>query len=95
MVKWSDNAKADLRRIFDFIASDSQFYAKNVIQDITRKTRILKTFPEAGRIVPERNEESIRELLVHSYRIIYERQESGALILAVIHQRRELPEQSA
>jgi len=34
MVIWSEPAKADLRSIHDFIAHDSQHYAKKVTQDI-------------------------------------------------------------
>jgi len=38
MVIWSEPAKADLRSIHDFIAHDSSFYAKKVVQDIREKT---------------------------------------------------------
>jgi glycosyltransferase involved in cell wall biosynthesis len=34
MVIWSDPAKADVRAIHDFIAHDSKFYARTVLQDI-------------------------------------------------------------
>ena len=34
MVIWADPAKADLRAIHDFIALDSKYYAKKVVQDI-------------------------------------------------------------
>jgi len=34
MVIWADPAKSDLRSIHDFIASDSKYYAKKVVQDI-------------------------------------------------------------
>jgi toxin ParE1/3/4 len=35
MVIWANPAKSDLRAIHDFIASDSKYYAKKVVQDIT------------------------------------------------------------
>jgi len=35
------------------------------------RTEILKTHPKYGRIVPEINDEAIRELIQGNYRIIY------------------------
>jgi toxin ParE1/3/4 len=40
MVIWADPAKSDLRAIHDFIASDSKYYAKKVVQDIMDRTNI-------------------------------------------------------
>ena len=34
MVRWSAPAKKDLRQIYDYIARDSKYYAKNVVQNI-------------------------------------------------------------
>ena len=45
MVIWSQPASADLRSIHDFIARDSRFYAKKVVQDIREKTDILEQLP--------------------------------------------------
>jgi toxin ParE1/3/4 len=54
------------------------------------QTRILARFPRAGRKVPEFDDESVRELVVYSYRIIYQLQQDEALIVAVIHGKRIL-----
>lgn len=61
---------ADLRSIHDFIARDSRYYAKKVVHDIREKVEELNGFPKMGRIVPELNEETARELLLYSCRII-------------------------
>jgi plasmid stabilization system protein ParE len=90
MVIWSQPAKADLRAIHDFIAHDSRFYAKKVVQDIREKTDILEQLPKAGKKVPELNEDHIRELSLYSYRIIYAIMEQGIFVLAVVHKRRDL-----
>ena len=89
MVIWSNPAKADLRSIHDFIAHDSQHYAKKVTQDIRGKTDFLGKLPRAGKMVPELNDENIRELSLYSYRIIYEIKDQGIYILAVVHKRRD------
>ena len=89
MVKWSVPARNDLKQIHDYIAKDSKFYAQNVIQEIVAKTETLTELPEIGRIVPEISDQNIRELIVYSYRLIYEMSGAGVEILAIIHGRRD------
>ena len=89
MVKWSFPARNDLKQIHDYIAKDSKYYARNVIQEIVAKTDTLTDLPEIGRTVPEIGDQNIRELIVYSYRLIYEISEAGVEILAIIHGRRD------
>ena len=89
MVKWSGPARMDLKQIHDYIANDSRYYAKKVVQTIVDRTEELTVFPEIGRIVPEIDNPNIRELFVYSYRLIYEISSDGIEILAVIHGRRD------
>ena len=88
MVIWSQPAIADLRHIHDFIAEDSKYYAKKVVQDIRDKTDILKTLPSAGKMVPEIGNPTTRELHIYSYRIMYEVLHDCPYVLTVIHKRR-------
>lgn len=44
-------------------------------------------FPESGRTVPEIDDDSIRELIVSSYRLIYRIHEETVTIAAVVHNR--------
>jgi toxin ParE1/3/4 len=90
MVRWSLPAKSDLKQIHDYIARDSRYYAKKVIQDIVTSSLALRAFPERGRIVPELSDPKIRELFVYSYRLIYEIGPEDIEILAVIHGKRNL-----
>lgn len=89
MVEWTNPAKQDLKSIHDYIANDSQFYAKRVSFEIVEKTETLNTFPEIGRIVPEIGDTKIRELIIYSYRIIYEIYPDKIAILALIHGKRD------
>jgi len=43
-----------------------------------------------GRNVPETDEENVRELLYHNYRIMYRAESERILILTVIHGARDL-----
>jgi toxin ParE1/3/4 len=89
-IVWSSRAAQDLDSITEYIAADSPAYAGVVLKNIVNQTRILARFPQAGRKVPEFDDENIRELVVYSYRIIYRLQNDEALIVAVIHGKRVL-----
>ena len=89
MVIWVDPAKTDLKAIHDFIASDSKYYAKKVIQDIIDRTNIIETYPMIGRKVPEIDDEKVREIFAYSYRILYEIKSEKIYIIGIIHGRRD------
>jgi len=91
MVKWSNPSKRDLKQIYNFIAKDSTYYAQKVVSAIVEKSDALDKFPYMGRIVPERNEERIREILIYSYRMIYQITLEDIEILALIHSRKDFP----
>lgn len=88
MVKWSKPVKLDLKQIHDYIAKDSKFYAQKVSLEIVEKSEKLNSFPEVGRIVPEIDDPNIRELLIYSYRLIYEVFPNKVEVLALIHSKR-------
>jgi len=50
----------------------------------------LAELPLIGRIVPELNEETIREVSSYSYRILYEIKPTHIDVVAVIHKRSDL-----
>ena len=85
MVIWSNPAKNDLKKIYEYIASDSKYYALKVSQEFIKKSERLAEFSKAGRIVPEIEDPNIRELIIYSYRLIYEISPNRIEILAIIH----------
>ncbi len=91
MVIWSIPAKQDLKKIYDYIARDSKYYAEKVSQDIVEKSELLHKFPKIGRVVPEIGEANIREVIVYSYRLIYEISPDKIEILALIHCKQDFP----
>ncbi len=93
MVKliWTDQAINDLSDIGDYISENSEKYAKLTVKQLFERTDLLKAFPQAGRIVPEKNEENLRELIEGNYRIIYEIVSAEQInILTVYHSARDL-----
>ena len=50
--------------VYDYIAQDSKYYAKNVVRNIVDKSETLKAFPEIGRVVPKIDDTNVRELFI-------------------------------
>lgn len=68
---WTDNAIQDLSEIGEYIGNDSPKYAELTVSTLFDAPLILTDQPKTGRIVPEFNPQSIRELICGNYRIVY------------------------
>jgi len=90
-VEWSPRAIHDIESIAEYISRDSTAYAAAVVGNIIAVTRSLARFPLAGRMVPELEDDALRERFVYSYRVIYRVESHTVIITAVIHGRRMLP----
>ena len=53
---WSPQSLRDLESIRDYVATDSPRYAALVVERIIQGVERLASFPESGRVVPERND---------------------------------------
>jgi len=89
-IEWSPEATEDLNLIAEYIARDSEFYARAVMTEILAVSRNIREFPLIGHIVPELNDDRIRERLVYSYRLVYRIEPRRYLVVAVIHGKRLL-----
>jgi plasmid stabilization system protein ParE len=70
-VALSPSARRDLRDIVRYISLDSPERAVNLGQFLVSSTKRLADFPEMGRVVPEFDDSSLREIVVRSYHVIY------------------------
>jgi len=86
-VVWSSEALKDVDAIAEYISRDSPAYAATVVKKILQSTHNLAQRPFLGRIVPEMEQEEIRECFVFSYRIIYRLRQTTITVAAVIHGR--------
>jgi toxin ParE1/3/4 len=84
-IKWTDRALGDLEQIYHYIATDSPHQAQSFINQIYERAQILKKFPRLGRIAPEINDELVRELIFHEYRIVYRLIDGTVEIITVFH----------
>ena len=90
-VIWSDSALQDLSDIGEYISKDSERYAEITVNQLFITPDIHEDHPRAGRIVPEFEIESIRELIQGNYRIVYQLVDEQSIhILAVHHSARLL-----
>ncbi len=89
-ILWTVGARRDLHEIINYIAEDSPTYAANFADRIILAIDRLQTFPKLGRMVPEYQDTSIRELIVGHYRIVYRIQENRVGIAAIAHASRDL-----
>ncbi|MCF6271273.1 MAG: type II toxin-antitoxin system RelE/ParE family toxin [Melioribacteraceae bacterium] len=89
-IKWSPEAVEDTELIAEYIARDSDFYARSVVTKILNTSRKISQHPYICRIVPEIKNENIRELFIYNYRLIYKINNHTITIVAVIHGKRLL-----
>ena len=92
MVILSIPARVDLRQIHDYISQTSKHYAREVVQSIIGQFKSIGRFPRMGRVVPEIQDENIREILIYSYRVVYRISKNDAEIAAIIHAKRDFKE---
>jgi len=70
-VRWSEQALEDLDAICLFIARDAPMAARIFADKTFQATDRLEKMPQMGRVVPEFCNDTIRELILGSYRVIY------------------------
>ena len=85
-IRWTEKASNDALEIYDFIAKNSETYAATVYNQILdRPEPQLIDHPHSGSVVPEFEREDIREVFVHSFRIIHLVLKDEIRILTVCH----------
>ena len=61
---WSKPGIDNMIAIGEFSGKYSESYAPTIIRGLFDKVEILKTMPELGKIVPEKNDPHLRELTI-------------------------------
>jgi toxin ParE1/3/4 len=85
-VRWSRRALNRIKEIHNHIALDAPDTARTYVQTLIRSTDRLVMMPLSGRIVPEFEQENIREIIKGSYRIVYRViSDTEVIVLTVFH----------
>lgn len=87
---WSPRAASNLEDICEYIARDSKYYAALFAKRIIAIVKNIPEFPKSGRIVPEYNNENLREKIYKNYRIIYRVKRDLFEIVAICHSAKSL-----
>ena len=87
MVKviWTDSAIEDLDDIGEYIAKDSIRYAEITVLELFESVDILENHPNAGVIVPEFEDEFIRQIIRGNYRVVYQIIDDFRIDILTVH----------
>lgn len=88
-VVWARGALVGLHEILDFVSHQSPSAARDLCATLLERASSLSTLSHRGRVVPEINSLSVREIIVHRYRVMYEVDSDRVVILAVVHGARD------
>ena len=93
-VIWTDEAIADLRQIVARIAEDNPTAAVKVGEELIRKSMLLSGQPRMGRMLPKIKRDTLREIIVRPYRLIYQIDDSSLAVRVRVlwHGARQEPE---
>lgn len=88
---WTRPALEDVQQIHDYIARDSPRYARAVTEQFFAAVERLATHPLSGRVVPELEQATVREVIEAPYRIVYRVRADVLEILTVVRSARRFP----
>ena len=84
-VVWTEPAWDDLVAVAEYIRRDSEGYAATFVQEVEEAAASLATFAKRGQVVPEFRDDTIRELLVKPYRLVYQISGNNVFVLTLVH----------
>lgn len=89
-VFWTENTIQDLLTIKEYISQDSVERAEQWVLELYTAGEGLANLSNRGRIVPEFNQDNLRELLIENYRLVYRVKPATIEIITVFEGHRQL-----
>jgi len=90
-LEWSPTALRQANAAVDFIKQDRPEAAERCLTGLLERVELLRTLPEQGRVVPEWDEPTVREILFDPYRVVYEVFPDRVEVITLSHFRQQLP----
>ena len=90
VIRWTDQAVADLIEIGESIAADNPSAARSWVERLRRQAELAAEVPLGARRVPEIGRDDVRETFLRSYRIVYRVDADGITVLTVFEGHRLL-----
>ena len=88
-LKWTSKALSDLVRLYEFLALANSAAAARTMQSLSAAPASLLASPRIGEILEEFKPREVRRILVGSYEMRYEIQESTLYVLRLWHTRED------
>ena len=88
-VVWTETARDGLDGILSYIAEDSPDAAAKVLEVVLGVAESLNHLAHRGRVVPELDQPTIREVFVYSYRMLYRVANDEVCIIGILHGARD------
>jgi plasmid stabilization system protein ParE len=82
---WAETALADLEALRRWVGRDSKPLADRLTETILEAVERALPFPRIGRTVAEVGDDAVRELLLRTFRIVYEAAPGRVAVIAVLH----------
>ncbi len=91
---WAPSARLDLRELASYVAESRPAAAGRFVSRLLQTVEHLAEFPQSGRVVPEFDDPSIREVIRKPCRIVYRVKSADRVveIVRVWHAARGTPE---
>jgi toxin ParE1/3/4 len=89
-IQWSRQARQDLRAIHEFIARDSEHYARLQIKRLIERVEYISRMPTMGHRVHEFPELDLRETHQENYRIIYAHEADELQVVTIVHMKQQM-----
>lgn len=84
-ITWSTQARRDLRAIRDFIARDSEHYARLQIERLMDRVERISEMPSIGHPVHDYKDSGLRELHEGTYRLIDDPLPAELRVVTIVH----------
>jgi toxin ParE1/3/4 len=94
-VIWAPSALEDIASIAEYIAEDSPEMASLFVHRLVEATDRLEEFPRSGRVIPEINNPTCREVIYGAYRIMYRVEGEEVWVTGVVHGARDWTREGA
>lgn len=89
-ITWSTQARGDLRAIHEFIARDSEHYARLQVERLISRVERTANMPSKGHPVHEFVESGLREVHEGGYRIIYGTRDDEFQVVTIVHMKQRI-----
>ncbi|MCU0400991.1 MAG: type II toxin-antitoxin system RelE/ParE family toxin [Algoriphagus sp.] len=85
-ITWSKQAIEDIYRIQEYYSAFAVSFSNQLVDQIFDKENLIAVHPEIGRVVPELNNKSVREIIFRNFRIIYAIFDPQRITILAVHE---------